>query len=135
MRKWKIEFSKGFLGDLDNLPPEVREKVQAVIKQLAESDDPTKILGAHKLEFNPTGISRWYYVGDYPCQWTDIVDRERTTIATIMTLKEARRDDHRIKPVVKKEPDGVWTIIIDVPELTAEIVDEQLLKLKERMKK
>lgn len=134
MRKWKIEFSKGFLGDLDNMPPEVREEVQKFIKTLAESDDPSKVLGAQRLVFNPTGVSGWYYVGDYPCEWTDIVTKRRKTIATVVTLKHARKDEVKAQPTMKKERDGVWMIIIDVPELTAEIVDAELVKLKERLK-
>lgn len=66
----------------------------------------------------------------YPCQWDDLLNEDLTVMATIWTLAEVERDegDQEVGQFLD-EDDDVWDIVVDVPELTPKIVQEELDKL------
>jgi len=66
--------------------------------------------------------------GEYPCQWDDIVNEKGKTYATIYTLKNARKDEITRAGITKKN-NGIFDIVVDVPELTKELVQTALKEL------
>jgi hypothetical protein len=67
----------------------------------------------------------------YPCQWDDLVDKNGRVIVTIYTLREKIIDGPSV-PGVKFCEDGIFDIVVDVPELTEEVVAEVLVDLSSR---
>ena len=75
-------------------------------------------------------------LSNYPCQWDDLDDAESLAeIATIYTLAEVKRDEdldlYEEESIREDRDDGVFDIVVDAPELTAEVVQKQLNALGE----
>jgi len=69
-------------------------------------------------------------LGEYPCQWDDLLTKELATYATVYTSKEAKKDN--LKLGFTKSKDGVWDIVIAVPLLTKAVVRTMLQKLTKK---
>ena len=67
----------------------------------------------------------------YLCQWDDLLDKYMKVHATVYTLRNAKKDPPISVPKlgITKGEDDVWDIIIDVPELTKDIVRNSLKEL------
>ena len=65
---------------------------------------------------------------EYPCKWDDLINEQRETYATIYTLKNAR-EEGIIKIGITKKKDGIFDIVVDVPELTKELVQTAIKEL------
>lgn len=72
--------------------------------------------------------------GEYPCSWDDLINLKGNTYATIYALEEARRDpeDSLYRTGITKGDDGIWDIIVDVPELTIDAVRHSLKDLSKK---
>ncbi len=66
--------------------------------------------------------------GEYPCQWDDLIDSKNNVIATIYTLKEGRKDN--LKSGVEKGTDGIYDIVVNSKEITAEVVKNAFADLE-----
>jgi hypothetical protein len=71
---------------------------------------------------------------EFPCGWDDLRDSKGRTHVTIYTLEEARRlpQEELDAPGISHGSDGVWDIVLDVPELTKDLVKRGLVDLSER---
>ncbi len=69
--------------------------------------------------------------GQYPCQWDDLIDKNSRIVVTIYTLREKLIDGPAV-PGVKLCEDGIFDIVVDVPELTEKVVVEALAELSSR---
>lgn len=66
--------------------------------------------------------------GEYPCQFDDLIDKNRKTYATIYTLKNAR--EYGINKIgISKGKYGIFNIVKDVSKLTKNIVRNSLTEL------
>lgn len=66
--------------------------------------------------------------GEYPCQFDDLIDKNRKTYVTIYILKNAR--EYGINKVsISKGKYGIFNIVKDVPKLTKSIVRNSLAEL------
>jgi len=66
--------------------------------------------------------------GEYPCQWDDLIDSKNNAIATIYTLTEGKKDN--LKPGITKGTDGIYDIVVNSKEITAEVVRNALADLE-----
>lgn len=72
---------------------------------------------------------------EYPCPLDDLVKPGKcTAYATVYALKEARRnpEDGLYRSGITQGDDGIWDVIIDVPELTIDAVRSSLNDLSKR---
>jgi len=69
--------------------------------------------------------------GRYPCQWDDLVGPDGRVAVTIYTLREKLIDGPAV-PGVSLCEDGIFDIVVDVPELTEDVVAEALAALPAR---
>lgn len=56
------------------------------------------------------------YKGKYPVEWDDIWSKNKL-IVTIMTLKNAKEDEKKVYPCIRKCKDGFYEMILKVKEL------------------
>ncbi len=69
--------------------------------------------------------------GQYPCQWDDLIDKNGRVVVAIYTLREKLVDGPAV-PGVKLDEDGIFDIVLDVPELNEKVVAEALAELSSR---
>ena len=59
-------------------------------------------------------------IGEYPCQWDDLINSHKKAIATIYTLEEGKKDN--LKPGITKGKDGIYDIVVHSNEINNEVV-------------
>ena len=64
----------------------------------------------------------------YPCTWDDLIDDNNKTVVTIQTLESARLEGFE-SPGISVGEDGVFDVVVDVPELTEDVVIQCLKDL------
>ena len=69
--------------------------------------------------------------GYYPCSWDDIIDENNKVRVTIYTLQNAKKDSLKLNKggIYYNKEDKIYDIVIDVPELTEEIVKSLIKEL------
>ena len=69
--------------------------------------------------------------GYYPCQWDDIIDENNKVRVTIYTLQNAKKDSLKLNKegIYYNKEDEIYDIVLNIPELTVEIVRGLIKKL------
>jgi len=80
----------------------------------------TKSKKSEAIKLKPTG--------EYPCQWDDLIDSKNNVIATIYTRRKGKKDNQ--KSGITKGTDGIYDIVVNSKEITAEVVRNALVDLE-----
>ena len=70
--------------------------------------------------------------GYYPCSWDDLIDKNMKVKVSVYTLQSAKKDSLlklKKEGVYYDKKDKIYNIVLDVPQLTEEIVKNIIKEL------